>query len=77
MRSFIFIIWCGVSFVLPLWVFALGVVLYAARWFALELLVLAAIIDVVFSPTLVPWYTLSTVLIMCAVEWSKSILTVY
>ena len=64
-------------FVPPLVILPLAI-LHALSWFALELIVFAALIDIYFGVVSdLPYYTLSAIVIVLVVEYLKPYLTFY
>lgn len=69
-----------IAFTMPFWLFVLGVMLYIARWYGGELLIIAACVDVVFGTDGVAGgflYTLVTAGIFLGATFLKPRLRVY
>lgn len=72
MRALLTIILFITAIVLPWYVFFIAALVYAFRYFALELVLVAFCIDVYFGTTFVPYYTLGTLVILLVLEWYKA-----
>ena len=77
MRIAALIVITFIGLVTPLWVFMAFAFLYALRWFALELVLVALLFDAVFLVGAIPLYTLFTVSLIFIVEWFRPTLSVY
>lgn len=66
-----------IGLVTPLWVFMAFAFLYALRWFALELVLVALLFDAVFLVGTVPLYSLLIVGLIFIIEWFRPTLSVY
>ena len=66
-----------VCLLLPWWCLFVVAIPYTARWFAVELLLLAAIVDVIFSFSTIPYSVIAVAIIIMIAEWCKSVLSVY
>lgn len=75
MRLLAFLILIFVIVWLPWWVLLLYCCWYAGRFFAIELLLVAACLDVYFGVAGIPYYTLSATGLVLSIELARPYLT--
>ena len=63
---------------IPIYVFLVGVCVYALLWRGYELILLALFIDAYFGAGLsIPYYSLYTIALVALTEWLKPSLLIY
>ncbi len=74
LRSIFFILLTASAAFLPVYLFAVAVLMYAFTYTAYELVLLAVFIDGLYSfghPYIIPYYTLAICFVLICAEWIK------
>ena len=80
LRIFLFLVLLGLCAYAPVWLYVVGIVCYAVRYRAYELVILAVFLDAFYGMDggfMIPVYTLGVIIGLLAIESVKPYISVY